>query len=49
MPEQVNMLFQQLETYDSPLDMKATATTFGITPTTLHDFVHAFVSGLSHK
>jgi NADH dehydrogenase len=49
MPEQVNMLFQQLETYDSPLDMKATATTFGITPTTLDDFVHAFVSSLSRK
>ena len=48
MPEQVNMLFQQMETYDSPLDMTATAKTFGVTPTTLHDFVHGFVSTLSH-
>ncbi len=47
MPEQINMLFQQLETYDSPLDMRATAATFGIAPTTLDDFVHTFVSNAS--
>jgi len=44
MPEQVNGLFQMLETYDSPLDMAAMAVTYGVTPTELKDFVHAFVS-----
>ncbi len=44
MPEQVNGLFQMLETYDSPLDMRAPATTFGVRPTTVDDFVHSFVS-----
>lgn len=44
MPEQVNGLFQLLETYDSPLDMNATAATFGVTSTALGDFVRAFVS-----
>lgn len=44
MPEQVNGLFQVLETYDSPLDMTAMAVTYGVTPTALEDFVHAFVS-----
>ncbi|MDQ3573408.1 MAG: SDR family oxidoreductase [Actinomycetota bacterium] len=44
MPEQVNGLFQALETYDSPLDMTAMAVTYGVTPTGLDDFVHAFVS-----
>ena len=44
MPEQVNGLFQVLETYDSPLDMTAMAATYGVTPTGLKDFVHTFVS-----
>jgi len=44
MPEQVNGLFQLLETYDSPLEMSTLAATFEIAPTTLEDFVHAFVS-----
>lgn len=44
MPDQVNGLFQMLETYDSPLDMSAMAATYGVTWTTLKDFVHAFVS-----
>jgi NADH dehydrogenase len=44
MPEQVNGLFQALETYDSPLDMSAIAATYGVTSTTLKDFVRAFVS-----
>jgi len=47
MPEQVNGLFQMLETYDSPLDMTAMAVTYGVTPTGVKDFVHAFVS--SHE
>lgn len=44
MPEEVNGLFQLLETYDSPLDMTAMAVTYGVTPTELRDFVRAFVS-----
>lgn len=44
MPEQVNGLFQVLETYDSPLDMTALAVTYGVRPTGLKDFVHDFVS-----
>ena len=49
MPEQVNGLFQVLETYDSPLDMNAMAVTYGVTPTTLEDFVHAFVSSATSR
>jgi hypothetical protein len=44
MRDQVNRLFQALETYDSPLDMSALAATYEVTPTALEDFVHAFVS-----
>jgi uncharacterized protein YbjT (DUF2867 family) len=44
MPEQVNGLFQALETYDSPLDMSAVAATYGVTSTPLKDFVHVLVS-----
>lgn len=44
MADQVNGLFQALETYDSPLDMTALTATYGVTPTTLGDFVHTFVS-----
>ena len=49
MPEQVNGLFQVLETYDSPLDMTAMAVTYGVTPTGLKDFVHDFVSTATSK
>lgn len=44
MPEQVNQLFQVLETYDSPLDMRGLAATYEVTPTALDEFVHGFVS-----
>jgi NADH dehydrogenase len=44
MPPEVNGLFQALETYDSPLDMAATAATYGVTPTPIAEFVHRFVS-----
>ena len=47
MPDQVNGLFQALETYDSPLDMTALAATYDVTPTALGDFVHTFVSSAS--
>ena len=49
MPQQVNGLFQVLETYDSPLDMTALAATYGVAPTGLSDFVHAFVSAATSE
>ncbi len=44
MPAFVPGLLTALETYDSPLDSSALATAYGITPTTLADFVHDFVA-----
>jgi hypothetical protein len=32
-----------LDSYDSPIDMTEMAATYGITPTSLADFVHEFV------
>ena len=49
MPEQVNQIFQALETYDSPLDPSALAATYEVTPTALEDFVHAFVSTANER
>jgi hypothetical protein len=47
LPEAINALFQALETYDSPVDMAATAATFGVPPTGIEDFVRQFVSSTS--
>lgn len=49
MPGPVLGLFQMLETYDSPVDMSRVSATFGVRPTTLDDFVHAFVAGATGK
>ena len=49
MPEQVNQIFQALETYDSPLDTSALAAAYEVTPTPLEDFVHAFVSTANER
>jgi hypothetical protein len=34
---------QRFEAYDSPLDMRELAATFGVTPTPLADHVRSFV------
>lgn len=44
LPEFVAQLLTALEGYDSPVDMTLTSTTFGVEPTNLESFVHAFVS-----
>jgi uncharacterized protein YbjT (DUF2867 family) len=44
MPNAINGLFQVLETYDSPLDMTELAATFDVRPTSIEEFVRAFVS-----
>jgi uncharacterized protein YbjT (DUF2867 family) len=44
MPDAINGLFQVLETYDSPLDMTELAATFDVRPTSIEQFVRAFVS-----
>ena len=49
MPDQVNGLFQALETYDSPLEMTALAATYEVIPTSLGDFVHTFVSSAGNS
>jgi uncharacterized protein YbjT (DUF2867 family) len=43
-PEFVSELAAALASYDSPLDMTALTSTFGVAPTTLADFVHEFVA-----
>jgi uncharacterized protein YbjT (DUF2867 family) len=44
MSDTVSQLLTALETYDSPLDMRALAATYGVTPTPLADFVRGFVA-----
>lgn len=44
MPEEINNLLHALDTYDSPLEMAALATTYGVRPTLLAEFVHDLVS-----
>lgn len=47
MPVVVNELLAALESYDSPLDSTALADMYGISPTSVEDVVHAFVSNSS--
>jgi NADH dehydrogenase len=42
-------LLSVLETYDSPLDMSGPSAQFGVKPTSLNDFVHAFVVGARNE
>jgi hypothetical protein len=44
----ITELLTALETYDSPLDTTALATTYTITPTRLADFVHGFIQTSRH-
>lgn len=48
LPEFVTGLLTLLDGYDSPLDMTQTTATYGIEPTHLESFVHAFVSTAHH-
>ncbi len=48
MPPMITELLNALETYDSPLDTTALATTYRITPTRLVDFVHGFIQTSRH-
>jgi uncharacterized protein YbjT (DUF2867 family) len=48
LPDAVSGLLTALETYDSPLDMTEPSRTFGVPPSTLGDFVRAFVAGSAH-
>ncbi|MDQ3972889.1 MAG: SDR family oxidoreductase [Actinomycetota bacterium] len=44
MPEFVADLLSALETYDSPIDSSALAAAYGVTPTSLTDFVRDFIA-----
>lgn len=46
MPPFVIDLLTALETYDSPIDMNGLQTTYGVEPTPLADYVHAFMRPL---
>jgi uncharacterized protein YbjT (DUF2867 family) len=43
-PPMMNQLLAAMDGYDSALDMTAVAETFGVTPTSLDDFVRGFVA-----
>ena len=43
-PETMTQLMASMNTYDSPIDMSETAATYGVTPTSVVEFVHEFVS-----
>ncbi|MBG6214473.1 MAG: SDR family oxidoreductase [Cryobacterium sp.] len=47
MPDMIVGLLTALENYDSPLDTSVLAARYGITPTSLDDFVHGFVAAAS--
>jgi uncharacterized protein YbjT (DUF2867 family) len=42
-PDVMNMLVAAMDTYDSPIDMAECYATYGVTPTSLDDFVRDFV------
>jgi len=42
-PDVMNMLVAAMDTYDSPIDMADSYATYGVTPTSLDDFVRDFV------
>lgn len=44
MPDFVAGLLSALETYDSPIDSRALAAAYGVTPTSLTDFVRDFIA-----
>ena len=43
-PEVMNGLVTALDTYDSPIDMTELASTYGVRPTPLSEFVKGFVA-----
>ena len=47
LPEFVAGLLAVLDTYDSPLEMDELAKAYGVTPTSVDDFVRGFVAGIS--
>lgn len=40
----MNDLLTAIDTYDSPIDMTELSAAYGVTPTTLDDFVRDFVA-----
>lgn len=44
LPDVMSELLAALDTYDSPMDMSELASTYGVTPTSLADFVRGFVA-----
>ncbi len=44
LPTQVNVLFHALETYDSPLDITELSGSYGVTPTSIGEFVEDFLA-----
>lgn len=44
LPDQVNILFHALETYDSPLDVTELSAVYGVRPTSIGEFVEGFLA-----
>lgn len=44
LPDVVAQLLAAMETYDSPIDSSGLASTYGVTPTSVADFVRGFVA-----
>jgi NADH dehydrogenase len=49
MPDFLSDLLTALEAYDSPIDSSALASTYGVTPTRLGDFVRDFVADSAQR
>lgn len=45
LPDMMSHLLAALETYDSPIDMSELPVAYGVTPTSLADFVRSFIAG----
>lgn len=45
LPDMMSQLLAAQDTYDSPIDMTELAQTYGVTPTSMSDFVREFVAG----
>lgn len=48
LPDFVTQLLTALDSYDSPIDIRQAASTYGVTPTSLSAFVHSFVLASGH-
>ena len=48
LPDAIAQLLAMMDTYDSPIDSSELASTYGVTPTSLAEFVRGFLAANRH-